>query len=106
MIITRTFDLYFTLSQISFLVIYQWNYYFGFFTSKGWNFHNRRSSEARPTVNTSPQPRLKGETKRAESYKLELLKFCLSDRGLFVVRVRRSMTCGYENHTPVGVKSR
>ncbi|MDR2754879.1 MAG: hypothetical protein LBC20_04165, partial [Planctomycetaceae bacterium] len=53
--------------------------------------------------NISPQHRLKDETERSELH-LRFLKFCLSDRELFVVRVRRSMTCGYENHTPVGVK--
>jgi hypothetical protein len=47
-------------------VIYQRHNYLGFFTLKGWNFHNRRSSEARPTVNISPQRRLKDETERSE----------------------------------------
>jgi hypothetical protein len=27
-----------------------------------WNFHNRRSSESQPMVNTLPQPRPKGGT--------------------------------------------
>jgi hypothetical protein len=54
-------------------------------------------------VNISPQHRLKDETKRSESY-LRFLKFCLSDRGTLMVSLRRSITYGYENYTPFGVK--